>query len=684
MDHGSWWKRGSREKSSGESESSGSVSSFSEKFSNELEAIRAPNHAQSPEGSSIDDVKDVYETLKVLTRKPSATLPDVTVKEDLVKLHTEVAEEAVLGWEVAKAEAAALKQQLEASLHKNATLEDRVSQLDEALKECVRQLRQSREKQEHKLQEAIINMTHEFGSQKTEFEKQLDELPAQSGDNCLQSRLQSVEKENGFLKSELLAQSEKLNLQKLEIEICNQAAESASKQHLQSIKKIAKLESECRRLQAVTRKTCSPLDHFDSMEVLPSVDNSWASALIAELDHFKHGKASERDLTASSLEIDLMDDFLEMERLVAQPEASYGTSNNYLKADSTADSVSDKSLRFEHEALHIQPSELQKKVEKMEYEKAQLEMSLAEAQNQLILAADKLIDLENQLCLADESKQAAVAEAVALHEQRNELECQRVMASSAVTTLKEKLYFLQEKLEKRTSSAEFEGKVETLEAIRKELQSQLDSAQLQTDQLRELVSLLEGKLEEERTLSAEYSAKAEGTEMARKDLEIQLTSVDSELEKLNKLIALLEQELDEERLLSGKLAARAETAEAARNSLVSQLELTHSECARLSDKILHLEDEVEKERILSAEFPAKYRILEEELSRMKEEGQVWRATGSNGEVKLGKEKEKVLAVAAVGLAECQKTIASLSQQLRSLTCIDGFLLETEKSEDSGG
>jgi len=47
-------------------------------------------------------------------------------------------------------------------------------------------------------------------------------------------------------------------------------------------------------------------------------------------------------------------------------------------------------------------------------------------------------------------------------------------------------------------------------------------------------------------------------------------------------------------------------------------------------------------------------------------------------------QEKELAMAAEKLAECQKTIASLGRQLKSLTTLDDFMLESEKSELNGG
>lgn len=68
----------------------------------------------------------------------------------------------ILGWEKAENEVVALKQQLDSAVQENSVLEDRVSHLDGALKELVRQLRQAREEQEQKIQEALVKKTREW------------------------------------------------------------------------------------------------------------------------------------------------------------------------------------------------------------------------------------------------------------------------------------------------------------------------------------------------------------------------------------------------------------------------------------------------------------------------------------------------------------------------------------------
>ncbi|KAI9188538.1 hypothetical protein LWI28_023457 [Acer negundo] len=297
----------------GETDSSGSISSHSERYSDDQgEALKgSPNHNEQS--------------------------PEVTSK------HIANGE----GWEKAENEVTVLKQKLEAAVQQNSVLEERASHLDGALKECVRQLRQARDEQEQKINEAVEKKTREWESMKSEMENQLAILRSKAEavkseppvhiDPVLLHKLEFLEKENSALKIELMSQSEELEIRAIERDLSTQAAETASKQHLDSIKKVAKLEAECRRLKAIVYKSSSLTDHksatassiyveslvdsqSDSGEQLNAVDidtckmggsepnkgdsncsDSWASALIAELDQFKNEKAFNRNPTASLL-----------------------------------------------------------------------------------------------------------------------------------------------------------------------------------------------------------------------------------------------------------------------------------------------------------------------------------------------------------------------------------------------
>lgn len=57
------------------------------------------NNTQSPEVSSkaSSNSEDVMDSVKILTEKLSAALVNISAKEDLVKQHSKVAEEAIAG-----------------------------------------------------------------------------------------------------------------------------------------------------------------------------------------------------------------------------------------------------------------------------------------------------------------------------------------------------------------------------------------------------------------------------------------------------------------------------------------------------------------------------------------------------------------------------------------------------------
>ncbi|KAG2701122.1 hypothetical protein I3843_06G029300 [Carya illinoinensis] len=471
MEKRKWlWKRKPSDKSPFESESSRSISSHSERYSDDPEAFESsPSHdTQSPEATSkamesAEDVsdasskKDINDSIQSLAEKLSAALVNVIAKEDLVKQNAKVAEEAVAGWEKAENEVVVLKQQLEFSVRQNSVLEDRASHLDGALKELVRQLRQTREEQEQMILEAVMMKTREWETTKLKLESQLLELQsntevAKSGSHAnvdpdICHKLEYLEKENSALKLELQSQSEELEIRTIERDLSTQAAEMASKQHLESIKKVAKLEAECRKLKSMPCKSFRVNDHkstlassicvesladsqsesgerlslgeIDTRKMSSSESNksehscsdSWASAPISELDQFKNDKTVKRNIQACSVQIDLMDDFLEMERLAALPETK-SEGLGFAPIVSNQSSNGENSLRTELEALTRQKAELEEKLGKVEAQKADLEGALSTSQDrievsrlQLREAELKLEELQTELNIVKETKQ---------------------------------------------------------------------------------------------------------------------------------------------------------------------------------------------------------------------------------------------------------------------------------------
>ncbi|OWM90444.1 hypothetical protein CDL15_Pgr014747 [Punica granatum] len=71
--------------------------------------------------------------------------------------------------------------------------------------------------------------------------------------NALMGRLDSVEKENAFLKYEFCVLEKEVSIRNEELEYNRRAAEAAHQKHLESTRKITKLEGECQRTQVTTK-----------------------------------------------------------------------------------------------------------------------------------------------------------------------------------------------------------------------------------------------------------------------------------------------------------------------------------------------------------------------------------------------------------------------------------------------
>ncbi|KAL3723749.1 hypothetical protein ACJRO7_035853 [Eucalyptus globulus] len=222
-----------------------------------------------------------------LNEKLSAAYVEISSKENLVKQHAKVAEEAVSGWEKADAEASALRQQLESTMLLKLTAEDRASHLDGALKECMRQIRNVKEESERNLQEVIRTKAKQWDDMKLGLEAKVAELDSRllqaTAENAALSRslqdhidtilsvneeksqanleievlkrdIELYEKDMNSLKYELHMVSKELDIRNQEKNMNMKSAEALNQQHLEDVKKNSKLEAECQRLRGLVRK----------------------------------------------------------------------------------------------------------------------------------------------------------------------------------------------------------------------------------------------------------------------------------------------------------------------------------------------------------------------------------------------------------------------------------------------
>ncbi|XP_027347341.1 filament-like plant protein 7 isoform X2 [Abrus precatorius] len=233
------------------------------------------------------DKEELEKDLRRLNDKLTLSVSDCTAKDELVKKQTKVAQEAVTGLKRAEAEVLSMKQDLDEALQQRKVYEERVAHLDGALKECMQQLRFVREEQGQRIHDAVMKASKEFEKERIVLEEQLSEMSkrlikaesenshlnksilarenliedlkiklsqAEADHSALVIRLESTEKDNASLKYEVRVLEKELDIRNEEREFNRRTADASHKQHLESIKKISKLESECQRLRLLVRK----------------------------------------------------------------------------------------------------------------------------------------------------------------------------------------------------------------------------------------------------------------------------------------------------------------------------------------------------------------------------------------------------------------------------------------------
>jgi len=368
--------------------------------------------------------------------------------------------------------------------------------------------------------------------------------------------------------------------------------------------------------------------------------DSWASALIAELDQFKSGSSGTRNLVNNPVEIDRMVDFLEMEKLAALPEVDHVSSSFGAETDSDKVLTRDPSSKVETELLLGQVADLHEKIEKIEVEKRELEMALADARDQLgtscdalMVANNKLSDLQMQLDLANESKHAALGQAEQLDGERKDLALQLESKSAQVAELQLMVASLEEKVD------------------RKELELQLEVISAEAADLRKTVAFLEEKIDAERTLLMKHKANADMAEACKESLEAQLQSATTEIGKLKGIVQTLESEVRKEKASQEELVKQVESMKieserslssvSAKESLEAQLQVVNSEVAKLHRTVNELEHDATKEKAYSSDLQMQLeavegirKVLESELESSHQETMKLREKASSLEVRL--------------------------------------------------
>ncbi|RYR60235.1 hypothetical protein Ahy_A04g017306 [Arachis hypogaea] len=294
MDHKSWlWRKKSLEKAA--TDKANNTSKENEEViclveNKKLQALLA-------------EKEELEKDLKRLNDKLASTISDNKSRDEQVKKQTKIAKEAVTG---SRKMLVSMKQYLEESMQQQIVYEERVSHLDGALKECMQQLRFVREQQEQRIQDAVMKVSKEFEQARLVLEEQLSETTeelarsavenahlnksilakekliedlkrqltwAEADHNGLMIKLEFAEKDNTSLKYEVRVLGKKLEIRNEEIEFNRRTADASHKQHLESARKIAKLESECQRLRLLESLDVKKKMVNSSNVIESSVDN---------------------------------------------------------------------------------------------------------------------------------------------------------------------------------------------------------------------------------------------------------------------------------------------------------------------------------------------------------------------------------------------------------------------------
>lgn len=424
----------------------------------------------------------------------------------------------------------------------------------------MRQLWQGREEQNQKIEEAINNKCKEWETTKSQLEARIEELQARqdvttsSVHEDLYPKLEALEKENSALKLQLLSKSEEVKIRTIERDLSTQAAESASKQQLEGIKKLTKLEAECRKLRVMVRRS------DNSSDLKSSIDNqSDYSGRVSFSDNEMQSPSEKiigKSSMATSVDIGLMDDFLEMEKLAALPHSEPGRKHSESNKELEKSNAHVNQLKHELKTSLRRISELEEKVEMVEVEKLQLEMALNGSKEQIEALQSRLKEIEGKL-----------SEMKKLEAENQELE-----------------------LLLGESGKQME-----------DLQRQLNKAQVNLSEL-----------ETRRAEKLELTMCLNGT---KKQLETSQNRLKETERKLTELQTLLHLTKDaKEAAEDGLKAANGKT-----EAIESRLKDVEAEAESLILKIKSLEDVTEKERALSAKHNSKCNELQDEISKLKQE-----------------------------------------------------------------
>ncbi|CAN1288364.1 Filament-like plant protein (Fragment) [Linum perenne] len=244
----------------------------------------------------------------------------------------------------------------------------------------------------------------------------------------------------------------------MERDLSSKAAEAASKQHLEAMKRVSRLEAECRKARGRRRTNTK-----NKVEVEPELE-------------------PELMIMVPSSEIDLMDDFLEMERLASQPSAVSCQSSITTEIDAMIDRR-DELEKAEHERIEseLALSDCQCQLKEANIEVSLLRDELAHANESIKAKEDEIRDLlsrvdsleaelEKEAASASENSTKCVELENKIYEMKNESRLRREYELKRAVSFKEAVNAKQER-ELGVAAAKFAECQKTISNLGRQLKS---------------------------------------------------------------------------------------------------------------------------------------------------------------------------------------------------------------------
>ncbi|CAI0556888.1 unnamed protein product [Linum tenue] len=545
-------------------------------------------------------------------------------------------------------------------------------------------------------------------------EKLIDDLYKQTSQtsaefHALMSRLDSTEKENAFLKYEFHMLEKEIDVRNEELAYSRQHADASRRQHLESVKTIAKLEAECQRLQkrdpfpatatlkpsheipekninflldrlvateeenrslkdTLMRKNAElqssrimfsrtasrlsqveaqlaaelpgggvksmelvkyiypiPGSEFGSDDGVSSSSGSWATALLSELESFRDGKVIKSlrndHKPIESLEMCLMDDFVEMEKFAV--------------VSTTGD---DDDQEFDWLQVVLKALNKQHRVSKRSMPELLEDINIALGYNNHLSTHCGQPSLSKSMCkIVDlvERFKIPVALTSKPEDQDSKEQSSSLVVAEPSDVMQKFLHACNSLMDGKTS----------VEKFTEELSSALEFILSNHNMF--------GENERLKETEARLKAASEKTESLTSQLqesEQNIRNIKAEMETLREYKYMVEDQMENQISINEELDTQLSVAKAQLNEVMQkysclevELEDKHDCCEELESTCLDLQLQLEGVTCIETTN-----------------------NGMNGEGKQSSQNELEISAASVKLAECQETILSLGKQLKAL------------------